>query len=158
MKRNLLLAYSVFFLTACCLGKTAQSPEQFLEKLYTSDHVPMLDLGINFTNREALSKFFDSELTDLFIKDNECTIREQGTCNLNADPIYDAQDYDDETTGLKISQVDGEVSQFAVTFTNISTRTLIYKLKNTKEGWRISDIKYPEGPSLKEQLSYEIKY
>jgi hypothetical protein len=44
-----------------------------------------------------------------------------------------------------------------VTFTNLGTRTLVYKLTNTPSGWRISDIKYAEGPSLKATLSHEIK-
>ncbi len=49
----------------------------------------------------------------------------------------------------------GQPDLFNVTFTNLGTRTLVYKLTNTPSGWRISDIKYPEEPSLKEILSRE---
>ena len=51
----------------------------------------------------------------------------------------------------------GQPDLFNVRFTNIGTRTLVYRLTNTPGGWRISDIKYSEGPSLKEILSQEIK-
>jgi hypothetical protein len=83
--------------------------------------------------------------------------REQGVCNLDFDPIYNAQDFETETTNLQIAAVVGQPDLFNVTFTNLGTRTLVYRLTNTRIGWRISDIKYPEGPSLKEILSREIK-
>ncbi|PYJ53144.1 MAG: hypothetical protein DME82_14735, partial [Verrucomicrobia bacterium] len=102
------------------------------------------------------SKYFDKELTALFLKDAECQKREQGVCNLDFDPIYDAQDFE-KTTNLQITAVAGQPDLFKVTFTNLGTRTLVYKLTNTPSGWRISDIKYAEGPSLKETLSHEIK-
>ena len=91
------------------------------------------------------------------MKDDECVKREQGVCNLDFDPIYDAQDFEKEMTNLQIAAVVGQPDLFNVTFTNLGTRTLVYRLTNTPSGWRISDIKYPEGPSLKEILSREIK-
>jgi len=112
---------------------------------------------IDFTKKESLAKYFDLQLTNLFIKDFECQKKEQGVCNLDFDPIYDAQDFDKQTTGLKVTRLAGQPNVFQVTFTNLGTRTLIYKLKKTSAGWRISDIKYPEGTSLKELLSSEVK-
>jgi hypothetical protein len=110
-----------------------------------------------FADKRTLSKYFDKELTTLFIKDDECKKREQGVCNLDFDPIYDAQDFEEKTTNLQIAAVAGQPDLFNVTFTNLGTRTLVYRLTSTPSGWRISDIKYPEGPSLKEILSHEIK-
>ena len=157
MKRKLLLALiTLQLVVAICFAAGKQTPESFLQSLYLSEHNPMTKKEIDFTKRESLTKYFGSELTDLFIKDFECQKREQGVCNLDFDPILDAQDFE-KTTNLKVSRVKGEASQFKVTFTNLGTRTLIYKLKKTENGWRISDIKYPEGPSLKELLSSEIK-
>lgn len=108
---------------------------------------------IDFGKRGSLSMYFDAALTDLFITDAECQQREHGICNLDFDPIYDAQDFGDKTTSLKVSKVEGKPGQFAVTFTNIGTRTLIYTLNKTRDGWRISDIRYSKGGSLKAILS-----
>ena len=152
------LFISLVFASAACFGgdtKTS-SPEDFLRSVYRF-HQPGRDTRDWFGDKRTLSKYFDKELTALFIKDDECVKREHGVCNLDFDPIYDAQDFDKKTTDLQIAAVVGQPDLFNVTFTNLGTRTLVYRLTNTPSGWRISDIKYPEGPSLKEILSREIK-
>jgi hypothetical protein len=144
--------------SAACLGADAKqsSPEGFIRSLYRF-HQPGKDTPDWFGDKRTLATYFDSELTTLFLKDDECAKREQGVCNLDFDPIYDAQDFDKETANLQIAAVTGQTDLFNVTFTNLGIRTLVYRLTNTPTGWRISDIKYPEGPSLKEILSREIK-
>jgi hypothetical protein len=152
------LVISLVFTSAACFGgdEKKSSPEDFLRSLYRF-HQPGKDTPDWFADKQTLSKYFDKELTALFIKDDECVKREQGVCNLDFDPIYDAQDFDKETTNLQIAAVEGQLDSFNVTFTNLGTRTLVYKLTNTPSGWRISDIKYSEGLSLKEILSQEIE-
>ena len=158
---NMTFRYALFvslvFASAACFGADTKnsSPEDFLRSLYRF-HQPWTEQRSWFDNKQTLSKYFDKELTALFIKDDECKKREQGICNLDFDPIYDAQDFE-KTTNLQIAAVAGQPDLFNVTFTNLGTRTLVYKLTNTPSGWRISDIKYLEGPSLKEILSREIK-
>jgi len=132
------------------------SAEDFIRSLYQF-HQPGKETPDWFGDKNTLSKYFDKDLTELFLKDDECAKREEAVCNLDFDPIYDAQDFDKETTNLKIAAVADQHDWFSVTFTNLGTRTLVYKLANTPEGWRISDIKYPEGLSLKEILSREIR-
>jgi hypothetical protein len=152
------LFISFVFTSAVCLGADTKtsSPEDFIRSLYHF-HQPGKETPDWFGDKQTLSKYFDKELTALFLKDDECAKREQGVCNLDFDPIYDAQDFEKETTNLRIAAVVAQADLFKVTFTNIGTRTLVYRLTNTPSGWRISDIKYPEGPSLKEILSLEIK-
>ncbi len=152
------LFISLLFTSAACFGADTKksSPEDFLRSLYRF-HQPGKDTPDWFGDKRTLSKYFDKELTALFIQDDECQKREQGVCNLDFDPIYDAQDFEKETSNLQIVAVVGQPDFFKVTFTNIGTRTLVYRLTNTPKGWRISDIKYSEGPSLKEILSREIK-
>jgi hypothetical protein len=151
------LLVSLIFTSAACFGADTKksSPEDFLRSLYRF-HQPWKEQPDWFDNKRTLSKYFDKELTALFIKDYECQKREQSVCNLDFDPIYDAQDFE-ETTNLQIAAVAGQPDSFNVTFTNLGTRTLVYRLTNTPNGWRISDIKYSEGSSLKELLSQEIK-
>jgi hypothetical protein len=152
------LFISFVFTSAVCFGADTKtsSPEDFIRSLYHF-HQPGKETPDWFGDKQTLSKYFDKELTALFLKDDECAKREQGVCNLDFDPIYDAQDFEKETTNLQITAVVGQPDLFNVTFTNIGTRTLVYRLTNTPSGWRISDIKYPEGSSLKEILSLEIK-
>ena len=147
----------LIFTSAACFGADTKksSPEDFIRSLYRF-HQPWTQQRGWFDNKQTLSKYFDKELTALFLKDVECQKREQGVCNLDFDPIYDAQDFE-KTTNLQIAAVVGHPDLFKVTFTNLGTRTLVYKLTNTASGWRISDIKYSEGASLKELLSQEIK-
>jgi hypothetical protein len=148
------LFISLVFTSAACFGADAKksSPEDFIRSLYRF-HQPGKDTPAWFADKRTLSKYFDKELTTLFLKDDECKKREQGVCNLDFDPIYEGQDFEKETTNLQIAAVAGQSDLFNVTLTNLGTRTLVYKLTNTPSGWRISDIKYSEGPSLKEILS-----
>jgi hypothetical protein len=150
------LFISLVFTSAACFGAETQksSPEDFIRALYRF-HQPGKDTPDWFDDKRTLSKYFDKELTALFMKDDECKKREQGVCNLDFDPIYAAQDFDEITTNLQTAAVAGQPDLFNVTFTNLGTRTLVYKLTSTPSGWRISDIKYSEGPSLKEILSRE---
>jgi hypothetical protein len=152
------LLISLVLSSAVCFGADTKesSPEDFIRSLYRF-HQPGRETPDWFGDKQTLSKYFDKELTALFIKDADCARREQGVCNLDFDPIYDAQDFDKETTNLQIAPVAGQPYLFNVTFTNLGTRTLVYRLTNTPSGWRISDIKYPEGSPLKEILSREIK-
>ena len=160
--QNMAFRYALFislvFTSAACFGADTKksSPEDFIRFLYRF-HQPGRETRDWFGDKRTLSKYFDKELTALFIKDDECAKREHGVCNLDFDPIYDAQDFEKETTNLQIAAVVGQPDWFNVTFTNLGTRTLVYKLTNTPSGWLISDIKYPEGHSLKEILSREIK-
>ena len=155
--RHALFISLVFISTACFGAETKKSsPEDFIRALYRF-HKPGRDTQDWFGDKQTLSKYFDKELTALFIKNYECEKREQGVGNLDFDPIYDAQDFEKETTNLRIAPAPDEPDLFNVTFTNLGTRTLVYRLTNTPNGWRISDINYPEGPSLKEILSHEIK-
>ena len=160
--QNMIFRHALFvslaFTSAACFGADTKksSPEDFIRSVYRF-HQPGKDTPDWFGNKRTLSNYFDKELTALFIKDAECAKREQGVRNLDFDPIYDGQDFEKETTNLQIAALAGHSELFNVTFTNLGTRTLVYRLTNTPSGWRISDIKYPEGPSLKEILSREIK-
>jgi len=152
------LFVSLLFISAACFGAGTKqsSPEDFLRGLYRF-HQPWKKQPFWFNNKRTLSKYFDPELTALFMKDDECKKREQGVCNLDFDPIYEGQDFEEKTTNLQIAAEVSQPDSFKVTFTNLGTRTLVYRLTNTPGGWRIRDIKYSEGPSLKGILSQEIK-
>ena len=152
------LVISLVVTSAACFGADTKksSPEGFIRSLYHF-HQPWKEQANWFGDKRALSKYFDKELTALFLKDAECEKQQEGVCNLDFDPIYDAQDFDEKPIKLQIAAMAGQPDSFKVMFTNLGPRTLIYRLTNAPSGWRISDIKYSEGLSLKELLSQEIK-
>jgi hypothetical protein len=148
---------SLAFASAACFGADTKNsaPEDFIRSLYRF-HQPWKDQARWFGDKRTLSRYFDEELTALFLKDDECEKKQEGVCNLDFDPIYDAQDFDEKPIKLHVAAVTGQPDSFKVTFTNLGPRTLVYRLTKTSGEWRISDIKYAEGPTLKELLSQEI--
>jgi hypothetical protein len=111
-------------------------------------------LGMKYYSKDVLAKYFDENLTRLFLKDEKCKEASGEICNLDFDPALDAQDYDAESPfNLKISKISDKPLRYKATFTNIGTRSLVYELVQTKSGWRISDIIYSKDRSLRKILS-----
>lgn len=132
----------------------ADSPENFVRSLYKY-HLSHYDKNYWFDNKEKLSKYFDSNLTDQFLRDEKCNNKTQEICNLDFDPIIDAQDLDNKYPAtFDVKRLDSKSKTLCkVIFQNITKRTIIYKLLRTKLGWRISDIYYENGQTLKNILS-----
>ena len=135
------------------------SPENHIQRIYTA-HQPFNYNGseINFGDKEILLQYFDNDLTNLFLNDLECQIRYGGICNIDFDPIYDAQNGDGGLLDLEIKPITNNSHKFfTVSFTNFNQRiSLKYQLIQTENGWKVSDIIYPSGVSLKAILSREI--
>lgn len=132
----------------------ADSPENFISSLYKY-HLSQYDNKYWFDNKEKLSKYFDSNLTALFLRDDECKNKTQGICNLDFDPIIDAQDLDNKyPVSIEVKRLNyNSQTRCKVIFTNITKRTIFYVLRRTKLGWRVSDITYSNRQSLKKLLS-----
>lgn len=116
------------------------TPESLILSLY-SQHQPGQKKEIDWCNSKSISKYCDSRLTNLFIKDCECQKKNQEVCNLDWDPFYDSQDFDEVAPEPRIKNV-GQNS-FEVTFNNFGDKKLIYEVGKTEVGWRISNIKSP---------------
>jgi hypothetical protein len=73
------LFISLVFTSAVCFGADTKtsSPEDFIRSLYHF-HQPGKETPDWFGDKQTLSKYFDQELTALFLKDDECAKREQG--------------------------------------------------------------------------------
>lgn len=102
----------------------------------------------NPTDRGSLGRYFSDRLTDLYIQDQMDAKGEVG--RMNSDPLYYAQDFD--ITDFKVGEAtrtkDGVV--VVVRFRNIQKPCRVdFDLIRTKEGWRISDIRYEDGNTLR---------
>jgi len=103
--------------------------------------------------RQVLDKYFDTSLTQLILKDRECAKKTHEICNLDFSPIWASQDWG--AFDLKITE-GKRPNTVNVNFTypgDQSEIKLIYLMLNTNHGWRITDIQYEKGASLRSVLS-----
>lgn len=141
------------FLPAVVLAASPDlSPQTFIAAIYMN-HQPWTDHIIAFDKKQELAKYFDSELTELFLKEEECKNRTHELCNMNSDPIYCQQDFAESLKDLSVIPMPGQPNKYAVSFFNIVKHTVVFSINKVSVGWRVSDIQCEEGLSLKQQLS-----
>ena len=153
-------AISVFLvsLNAAC----AQSaPRQVVTQLYqkysweadpqstATDSIPLLNQP-----ESELARYFDADLVALLIADRECARRSGEVCLLDWDPIWDSQDPAAKDLIIRSLRTNALLVRFRHPYTG-EERALEYHLVNTPAGWRISDIRYKNGVSLREALRAE---
>lgn len=126
------------------------SPERVVSSLY-SDFPPDGDQDVTWQKKEVLAKYFDSNLVDLFLKDQECSEKEKGICNIDFMILFAAQDY--QITEFHVGAFDPARKEVRVQFKNFGKPVvLVYRISETPVGWRVSDILYQKGHSLVEIL------
>jgi len=123
------------------------SPQSLVSKLYRLRSKKGDPLG-NPADRRILERYFTPRLAGLYVQDQIDARGEDG--RLEADPLYYAQDF--EITDFKIGEPtrtpDGVV--VVVKFRNIEKPSHVdFELNRTKDGWRVSDIKYEDGNTLR---------
>ncbi|MGC2423962.1 MAG: DUF3828 domain-containing protein [Nitrospirota bacterium] len=166
------MKYKIGFITICLLifsvgASHAQdlkvSPENFIRSLYKDYLKEYLSDTLHnkywFDDGKKMSQYFDRKLTSLLLRDPGCAKKTHEICNLDFDPIIDAQDFDEKLpVSVVVTKMDSKFPVCVkVVFSNISPRTIIFELKQTEQGWRISDIIYSDGSSLVKMLSQPIE-
>jgi hypothetical protein len=155
MKSRVLYAIILAVVLSANSSLAAESPEDFLRGLYKM-HIGRFKMNIHwFDKKKDVEKYFDTELSSLFLKDEQCKKKTREICNLDFDPILAAQDFDEKgKLNLKVQKLPERTKEkYKVTFNNMGTTTLVYELKQTSGGWRITDIIYSEGSPLRKILS-----
>ena len=106
---------------------------------------------------QSLGPYFDNALLKLYLNDKREAKGEVG--RLDGDPLYNAQDIEIKNFSVSAPETSagpsrtGVQTRVTVRFTNIGKATrVIYVLTRTADGWRISDIRYDDGSSLKKIL------
>ena len=138
-----------FLLTLAAVTMFAEelSPKDVVAQLYQahrSKHDPLEET-------QLLSHFFDAELLKLYLRDEREAKGEVG--RLEVDPLYYAQDFEIANFTIAGPETVGGETQVTVSFKNFGEpERLVYVLTHTGDGWRISDIRYNDGSSLKKIL------
>ncbi len=103
--------------------------------------------------RKTLLLYFTEELALLILKDRQCVKETHEICKLDFDPIFVSQD--PGVIDLQISPAD-KSNTVRVQFRypgNGEKIGLAYQVEKTTRGWRIRDIIYSDGRSLRKLLS-----
>jgi hypothetical protein len=102
-------------------------------------------------SRALLYKYFEKSLADMIWKDAVSSKGEVGA--LEGDPLYDAQDTDIKKFVIGKPTYEGGKAKVNVTFTNLGQpKSFVFTLVNGRSGWRINNIEYGEGRSLRGYL------
>jgi hypothetical protein len=141
----------LFMLTAATMFADELSPKDVVAQLYQahrSKHDPL-------DETQLLSRYFDAELLKLYLKDRREAEGEVG--RLDGDPLYNAQDTEIKDFSISAPKTTGAETLVMVRFKNLGKLTRVeYALVRTADGWKISDIRYDDGSSLKKILQGKL--
>src|SRR5215468_4412193 len=128
----------------------ATSPTKVVTDLYSA-HRGKADPLQYPASKKLLGAYFEKGLLSLFLKDQSESKGEVG--KLDFDPLYDAQDFDIKDFSVAVVAEQKDSAEVAASFKNIGkSEKIVFLLSNTAQGWRITDIKYSDGRTLKEIL------
>ena len=102
-------------------------------------------------SRALLNKYFAKSLADMIWKDAVTSKGEVGA--LDGDPLYDTQDMDIKKFAIGKPIYESGKARVNVTFENLGQpKSFVFILVNGRTGWRINNIEYGEGRSLRGYL------
>ena len=143
---------TVFFFTLCDVwaetsSSEATSPTKIVSDLYRA-HNGKADPLQYPASKKLLGAYFEKGLLSLFVKDQSESHGEVG--KLDFDPLYAAQDFEIKDFSVALVAQQKDSAEVAASFKNAGTsEKIVFLLSNTKQGWRITDIKYSDGRTLK---------
>lgn len=158
------LLLSPGFAAAPAHAPAPASPEALIRLVY-AQHQPWFGKEIDWNDPVVAAKYFDPSLVALLKKDSDYSARMGEVGCLDGDPFLDAQDYDEDgITPIEIHEVSSpRAGLWEVSFTGVSPAwkdwnvRLRYDVRKTPRGWRIYDIIWAGGTSLRDTLSCNEK-
>jgi Protein of unknown function (DUF3828) len=131
-------------------GPTRMAPNALVADLYREHdrkHSPFFQTK----SRALLDKYFTTSLAGMIWKDAVHSKGEVGA--LDGDPLYDAQDMEIKKFAIGKPVYEGGKARVNVTFENFAQpKSFTFTLINGRSGWRIDNIEYGEGRSLRGYL------
>jgi len=141
----------VWLLTAAISSAADLSAKDLVAQLYqahSSKHDPL-------DETQLLGRYFDTALLKLYLRDKREAKGEVG--RLDGDPLYNAQDIQIKDFSVSGPEMARGETRVTVQFKNIGKPArIVYVLRRTADGWRISDIRYDDGSSLKKILQGKL--
>jgi hypothetical protein len=147
-----LIVTTVFLLSASRVWAetslpAATSPTKVVTELYRA-HNGKADPLQYPASKKLLGAYFEKGLLSVFLKDQSESKGEVG--KLDFDPLYAAQDFDIKDFSVALVAEQKDSAEVAASFKNIGTsEKIVFLLLPTAQGWRITDIKYSDGSTLK---------
>ena len=100
-------------------------------------------------SKERLDRFFEPALAELIWKDVVDSKGEVGA--LDFDPLYDGQDVEPKNLVVQTAQAEGDAVLVPVSFDSYGEkRQVTYVLSRPGGAWKISDIRYADGRTLRD--------
>jgi hypothetical protein len=145
------IVVTVFLLNLCGVraetGLTAATPTKVVTDLYNA-HKEKADPLQYPASKKLLGAYFEKGLLSLLLKDQSESKGEVG--KLDFDPLYNAQDFEIKDFSVVLVAQQKDSAEVAASFKNMGTsEKIVFLLSNTAQGWRITDIKYSDGRTLK---------
>jgi hypothetical protein len=126
------------------------SPDALVADLYRQ-HDRKRSPFFQTRSRALLYKYFEKSLADMIWKDAVTSRGEVGA--LDGDPLYDAQDMEIKKFSIGKPSYESGKAKVNVTFENLGQpKSFTFTLVNGRSGWRINNIEYGEGRSLRGYL------
>ncbi len=126
------------------------SPDALVSDLYKAarqKHSPFFQTR----SRALLYRYFEKGIADLIWKDAVHSKGEVGA--IDGDPLYDAQDVEIKKFAIRKPRYEEGRALVDVTFENFSKpQTITFIVVKGRTGWRIRDIVYSEGRTLRSEL------
>jgi hypothetical protein len=145
--RPLLIATVLFVLAALVSPPSAADDEaqRFIASIYAQYGAPDTQ-GILLDSREALEKYFVTDLAAMIDADGIAAEREDRPPALDGDPFVDAQEWDIKNVAIVVRDDTPEKAVAIVSFFNQGEpRQVELDLLKLTAGWRINDIHWREG-------------
>ncbi|SRR5437016_5613205 len=125
----------------------ATSPTKVVTDLYSA-HSGKADPLRYPASKKLLGAYLEKGLLSLFLKDQSESHGEVG--KLDFDPLYAAQDFEIKDFSVVLLAQRKDSAEVAASFKNIGrSEKIVFLLSNTTHRWRITDIKYSDGRTLK---------
>ena len=124
-----------------------RSPKDIVAQLYKEYGTEQSSEG----ETRLFRRYFDDDLLKLYLKDKREAKGEVG--RINAVPLYNAQETEITEFFISGPKISGSEAHVTVLFKNLGKPERVeYLLSHTAKGWKISNIRYQDGPSLKKIL------
>jgi hypothetical protein len=143
----LLIASILFALAALIAPPSAADDEaqRFIASIYAQYGAPDTQ-GVVLDSREALEKYFVTDLAAMIDADGIAAEREDRPPALDGDPFVDAQEWDVKNVAIVVRDDTPEKAVAIVSFFNQGEpRQVELDLLKLAVGWRIDDIHWREG-------------